>query len=193
MSDILIIKEFVNNVYDNASREIGGRSYVCSKGCSYCCLQPIETVCWEVINIVPFIKEKLTNERFEQVRSNIIKWADFFNKNFPDTTNILQAIEAFRMVSVANRIPCPFLINNECAIYEVRPLVCRVHLIEDNPDKCRGDLLRAPSNFTREIGKSAYDKMISAPKSFTNYLPILLALDFKLPSNLFKQHCYAQY
>lgn len=37
-------------------------------------------------------------------------------------------------------VPCPFLIDNECAVYEHRPVVCRTHMnMDDDPLLCEVD------------------------------------------------------
>ncbi len=40
-----------------------------------------------------------------------------------------------------NGKPCPFLLDNECSVYEDRPLVCRMqHSLRENADECSMDI-----------------------------------------------------
>jgi Fe-S-cluster containining protein len=56
-------------------------------------------------------------------------------------------------------VPCPFLINKECSVYPVRPMVCRLHFsVANDADAC--DILAHPGAqvpyLNLEVHKSAY-------------------------------------
>lgn len=80
---------------------------VCSKGCSHCCRIPV----------------LLTDVEATYISRNTANKA---------------AIEHFRPVSQAtNGDPCPLLTgNNDCSVYEYRPLACRAFATFDNPSLC---------------------------------------------------------
>lgn len=79
----------------------------CGKGCSHCC--NIATVVYEVEaeNIGRAIKKPPL-----KVNRNLISDGTEKLKEYQEATQ---------------GIPCPFLKNNECSIYNNRPLACRYH------------------------------------------------------------------
>ena len=86
------------------------QSMGCERGCSYCCYQFVSVSPAEVFRLAIVLRQM--NRR---------KWArdrlKAFNEQMADATNRAEWYE--------KRIPCPFLINDECSIYRHRPLPCR--------------------------------------------------------------------
>ncbi|WP_420042290.1 YkgJ family cysteine cluster protein [Bacillus cereus] len=39
-----------------------------------------------------------------------------------------------------NQVNCPFLIDNSCSIYAVRPVTCRTYFAYGNPERCKKEL-----------------------------------------------------
>lgn len=72
----------------------------CKKGCSHCCRMNVQ--------ITPYEAERITS--FSGERAATI------------TQSIHHDIATF------NGHDCPFLVNSICAVYEVRPIVCRTHV-----------------------------------------------------------------
>lgn len=63
--------------------------------------------------------------------------------------------------------PCTFLKNNECSIYEDRPLACRIHSnLEPDNTPCRLDKPRETSEFNLEFLYSLYAEIcLEAPRA----------------------------
>ena len=40
------------------------------------------------------------------------------------------------LVSLTERVPCPFLVSDRCSVYEHRPFACRGHLSTTDPENC---------------------------------------------------------
>lgn len=83
---------------------------VCEKGCSYCC----------------YIALPMTKEEAQVIGEEIgLKPLNSFSR----IDSELPGIETIREQEVASRwgVPCPFLDNSACTIYENRPLACRMH------------------------------------------------------------------
>ena len=118
----------------------------CSKGCSHCCYLLVE-VSWEEATLLaewveaqhPKIKEKLIkniSENAEKARAvfspykRTQKYTEpFFGElNFPDM--------AYDRYFYKNKIPCPFLIDDSCSAYEVRPTPCRLHMVTSPSELC---------------------------------------------------------
>lgn len=81
-----------------------GIAPACARGCSSCCHQRVELTAPEVIAIAPHVSEPLR----ARVR---------------DTAQRLAGIDGH--AHHLAQIPCAFLVEDACAIHEVRPLACR--------------------------------------------------------------------
>jgi hypothetical protein len=84
----------------------------CQKKCSYCCYQSVAIPTWEVDRIAKYSGRKTTG----------------FGGH---TKNLKHIQEQFC------NVVCPFLINDACSIYPVRPFMCRAHYsYSDDPTDC---------------------------------------------------------
>lgn len=88
----------------------------CKQGCSYCC--HLRVSCYRIeakaiakhISTLPHWQKDIFFERI----------ADYCKKTPTDKSKLL----------VLN-LPCPFLINSKCSIYEIRPFTCRQYHSRD--------------------------------------------------------------
>jgi uncharacterized protein len=83
-------------------------SVACRRGCSNCCKNP--TVPFtepELMGINWYVTEKLAHPLKDRVKE--------------------------RLHHHASTHECPFLVDNECSIYEVRPLICRQFYVKHAP------------------------------------------------------------
>jgi len=77
---------------------------VCEKGCSYCCYGwEVKLTFSELLDFIKFLNNLSDDEKVKTAK----RLEDY--KNFKDITNE----------------PCPFLDNNLCVVYPLRPFVCR--------------------------------------------------------------------
>lgn len=136
--------EEVRVIYQKIDEELKDEKKCCTKGCSACCYQQIEVMSFERDAIKEFVANKLDTKIKESVKLGLIKWFDFFDENTPNV-KLLSAKDIFdnfgRIAAKAN-LKCPFLINNLCSIYEMRPSACRIHFVVDNPELCSINSLR---------------------------------------------------
>jgi len=111
---------------------------VCGAGCSFCCHQLIRLDLAEAPGIERFILEELSEPVREQVRTGLRRWLAFFDANTP-AEGVVEEADLAQVDArlVAERVPCPFLVDDCCAIYKVRPLVCRTYTVNDDPALCR--------------------------------------------------------
>lgn len=116
-------------------------SAACKRGCSYCCCQAVAIFDWEAERIAKFSKQKrsgFTGRTLEQQA---------------------RAYEHKQIASYAG-MPCPFLAHNECSIYSVRPMACRMHFsLADDSELC--NIVKHPGakvpyfNFTQWVQNAA--------------------------------------
>lgn len=118
----------------------------CSKGCSFCCFQPIEIFDFEKKTIKNAIK-KLDTTTKNNIKINLESWFNLLNANTVGSTTLEgnDILQLFQNMS-PNKHQCPLLINNLCSIYDDRPLACRLHVVEYNIQSCNADPYRWASN-----------------------------------------------
>ena len=101
----------------------------CRKGCAHCCRIPVAISAGEARQIAKFIGRTAHPVSTPATREENI--ARFTGK------------------------PCPFLKDNLCTVYEVRPMVCRLfHSLEDNPELC--DSAKHPGYPIRRINDDPF-------------------------------------
>ena len=84
----------------------------CKKGCSWCCYKQVGVSPLEVFLIAEHIKNKRINFSLDDIKSRLTV--------LDQITNDLSSEKR-----LATQLPCAFLIEGYCSIYEVRPLACR--------------------------------------------------------------------
>lgn len=91
----------------------------CTKGCSYCCTSHITLMPQEAFRIADMLRKSLGRKDLKGLLKEISKGsADYDEKGFRGFGE-----DYFR--------PCPFLKENHCAIYDIRPLTCRNWISQD--------------------------------------------------------------
>ncbi|MBU0615207.1 MAG: YkgJ family cysteine cluster protein [Nanoarchaeota archaeon] len=114
----------------------------CQKGCGHCCYQPVTATFPEVMLIVEYMKtdkgaKELFVEQYRNWRKNFDPYAYTDAANH-DLQAAIRGKESNRLLDLAiDRVQCPMLYDNECTIYQARPMVCRAMLSVDDPEKCK--------------------------------------------------------
>lgn len=137
---INILKEF----YTLIDKEINSFPKVCKKGCFACCYQPIELLSFEQATLADFIKNKMSDEQRESIKTKTSVWLDFFDENTSnvESLSVEEAFVDFRYRAEGIPFPCPLLSDGKCSVYAVRPLTCRTHFVNDDKKYCEQDKLR---------------------------------------------------
>jgi len=84
------------------------KNIVCRSGCSSCCLNPT----------IPFTEIELRG----------VSWYASEKVVEPERTVLKTRLENYQLTT-----ECPFLIENKCSIYPVRPIICRQFLVRNSP------------------------------------------------------------
>ena len=92
-----------------------GRSVACRKGCAWCCHQEVFAVTHEQLFIMEFVQ----NYSSESERSLFIARA---------REKSVQTLNRPLGEQLKVRVACPFLEDGACAVYEARPMACRIYL-----------------------------------------------------------------
>lgn len=110
----------------------------CKAGCSYCCHAPVKVLAPEVFKIAREI-QKLDPESVLTVTERL---SDYLQQQNPTT------------LTWQTRPPCPFLQNNLCSIYAIRPAICRrAHSLALEP--CANSAPEIPQQLEIVLGAEA--------------------------------------
>ncbi len=154
-------RNILKPLYYRVDQEIGSMAKVCTKGCFFCCYQPIEIFSIEKATLGEFIQKELNNETKQAIKENTLKWLDYFDENTPsrEPLSSKDAFGDFRFKAENIPIPCPLLINGECSVYKARPLNCRTHIVNDDKKLCEQDKLRNGTPASMDIRNEAVAKL----------------------------------
>ena len=118
----------------------------CRAGCSYCCYYKVEARAIEILAIQQYV---LTKFKPELIRS-IVEQAN---------QNVAEAKKLTHVEHLATNQRCPFLVENQCVIYPVRPSKCRNFHASDMQG-CKDSYeqptnLEIPNSYITEIFEAA--------------------------------------
>ena len=125
--------------------EQAGASLGCAKGCSACCSLLVPVSNHEALNLerlvrnFPEQKRHTVTNRFDAIVSRLEatgllpRLVAGYRKQVQDTELLRELAVDYWSLSM----PCPFLEENACSIYENRPMVCRQYLMASEPALCR--------------------------------------------------------
>jgi len=121
-----------------------GRQVSCSKGCGVCCRQLVPLSAPEaimlaelVISMPKDIRTRIQNRFATAVRQ--LERSGLLEKlaRLQDSSSLSnEDMQALTKEYFLQQIPCPFLENECCSIYEFRPSRCREYLVISPPKHC---------------------------------------------------------
>ena len=114
----------LDTIYDLFSDWAKDNSFYCSKGCSTCCTQNVSLTTLEARRIAHFLVENNTVDKI----SNKLDSSSGVKGPHQSTNQYVQEIltgKAGEEEPVDLSRSCPFLEDNICSIYAVRPFSCR--------------------------------------------------------------------
>lgn len=125
-----------------------GQDISCRKGCTYCCYHYVTVSLAHGIVIVDYLYKR--KELLKQFLDNYEEWRKqgesisddidrIRNQALSSSIPIDRVITETRPLStryLETNIRCPFLVDNKCSIYQVRPLSCSGHHSVSPPDWC---------------------------------------------------------
>ena len=179
--------------------EAKGETITCHKGCSFCCSQHVSALIQECEAIVYYLyqHEKLLNDFVEayprwrkEVGRNISlfnKVGQLYNESIADR-NSKEKEQVFKEASdhyFAQNIPCPFLSEDLCSIYPVRPWVCASVIATSPAELCKPSIPNKPRILGASLGKADFDIRI--------YDKIELAILTPVPKGVYGILAYGTY
>ncbi len=168
LSDLVpAARQLCNEIVDAAAQNETdqGQKIKCGKGCSNCCNYLVSLSSAEAFRINDEIFAMPVQKRHSFIHSMVNSTRHIINNTLPqelpgDEPSL--ASEEDRMLNISAwygnlSLSCPFLIDRSCSIYDIRPLVCREHMVTTNPSAC---------NFT----SPAMPRIVDLPISIANVL-----------------------
>ena len=131
--------------------EHNGKKFTCRKGCPYCCVLYIEADIQECEAIVYYLYHNsnvlsIFLEQYPIWRQKTGKYGDLLmihyqalHKMRREEYAVINQIEELADTLLDYQwlnVPCPFLRDNMCLIYEVRPYVCATHYTTSPAEWC---------------------------------------------------------
>lgn len=123
------------------SAERDGQSVSCRAGCGACCRQLVPISRVEARRLISLV-ESMPEPRRSRVRERFAAAAGALNRAglvdpllHPRKENV-QALRDLGVNYFHLEIPCPFLEDESCGIYEERPLICREYLVTSPAHLC---------------------------------------------------------
>lgn len=122
-----------------------GKAPSCQKGCAACCRMLVPLSAPEAfalrdwIRSCPIDQQTRISARLHDVKAQLLSkglWPQLTELCEEGTDVNDQFLEQVNRAYYALRIPCPFLMDEECTIYEQRPAACRELLVTSPPDRC---------------------------------------------------------
>jgi len=200
---IRIRKNTYNSFVETLTSE--GEMITCRKGCTYCCFEHMTVSVAHGIVIVDYLYKR--KELLRQFVHNYEKWrhkgyiiSDSIDRIRIQVSSSVMSIDramaavgplSARYVDI--NIQCPFLIDNRCFIYDVRPLPCSGHYSVSPPDWCAPDTAQEPIIHQLIPDKEDLSKIILlADPRFILYELTLPTMIYKLltegPSSIIKSY-----
>ena len=121
-----------------------GRSVTCAAGCAACCRQLVPISRWEalhlasVVRAMPSARRKRVTGRFTAAirRLEAAGLLSRIANGFANHAHEPEVLEALQREYWAQQIPCPFLEDETCSVYQNRPLACRQYMVTSPPPLC---------------------------------------------------------
>lgn len=157
-----IVADWFRKKYRKIDQDMTTLSYVCKKGCDWCCYQSIEILNWEEPLILNYISEKISIDQKLILEEKLTDWFNYFDTVMPRKSELSteDVFIDFHNAIAKDQIACLFLENHMCGIYPVRPISCRMHIANDGPLACMEDALK-DSSFDAEQLRKKYLAEIS--------------------------------
>lgn len=111
-----VVEQFLSRVSErfDANCVTHNINLACRAGCAYCCHTRVEVLPHEALFMACYIRTMRTDAEQQQLLTLL-------------QTRAAQTAGLSREAHFRARIPCAFLVNSRCTIYEARPTLCRTY------------------------------------------------------------------
>jgi Fe-S-cluster containining protein len=150
-----------------------GETVSCARGCGACCRQlvpisPAEAAAIrELVEGLPAERRATIEGRFARARERLSR-AGFLERLLGTLPLDAGAYDRFGLDYFHLGIPCPFLEDESCSIYEDRPIICREYLVTSDPVHCANPAketvrcVEIPAKVSKAVGR--LDMAVGPPR-----------------------------
>jgi|GEM_PF-3545666 len=153
-------QEKISNFHHAVDNIMQSFPFVCRSECCACCYQPVDVYPQEAELIKQFIRNNLSKEDRHEIKKGCEDFVENYNQiyelNIEFWDEVLPLYEYMLDKLSQRHMECPFLKNNICLIYPVRPTMCRTHAMTSEPEKCFTHNTRNPSWQSRLVAITAH-------------------------------------
>ena len=153
-----LLEKSRQNAFDSLEESLSaeGKTISCQAGCTYCCYHYVAVSLAQGIVIVDYLYKR--KGLLKQFLDNYERWRI-------DAESLTDEIDRIRIHALSSSIPthqvmvdtrplsnrylesnlrCPFLVDDKCSIYTVRPMACSGHHSVTPPENCAPEARHNP-------------------------------------------------
>ncbi len=169
-----------------------GETITCRERCTHCCHHYLTVSLAQGIVIVDYLYRN--RDIMRRFLGNYEQWAQRASELAAEIdgvrTQALASAVPIEQIIIQTRplaeryfgaaIPCPFLVEDRCSIYSVRPTACSSHVAVSEPARCAADAVEKPD--IRKVSLSD-DELINLSRLAD---PRLMLFELTLPVMIFR-------
>ena len=148
------IRREVIRTYKSVDARLKHVKKACSAGCAHCCHQNIPVHAAEEFAITKYVDNEFSSIQKIELIERLKNWFQFMNENTPNISALSEEdVRVFGGKLIQQKVACPFLSENKCSIYQVRPITCRTFYVADSPEKCEKNpgRLGEPNGYKNQV------------------------------------------
>lgn len=121
-----------------------GMTIACGRGCAACCEEPVLAYLPEALRVARFLARPENRAAREAFSSGYARWREGLGDAPERLADLAERdadrdrYEALHRQTWRRAVPCAFLVDGACSVYEARPLVCRNAHAIDGSERCSG-------------------------------------------------------
>lgn len=156
----------------------------CGAECGVCCRQLVPVTIPEV-GFLQRVAADQPPDRRQQIRQLAARANDALRTNGFEPPEELSGRSRHEARTLGQRwfrlgIPCPFLVEESCSIYEQRPLICREYLVTSPPSACATPGRRLIKRTVSPV--SVWSRVTRSAPDHPRWLPMSAALTTDVPA-----------
>lgn len=130
----------LSGLYSEVQSDLAKMQLPCKKACTTCCHYTIKMTELESLLILSCLK-MLDGKQGMKIAANMQKHLQHIKADKTlDEAYQNGDLTEIEERTFANKMPCPFLVDDECGIYPARPLICRAYFHTNGPAICNTNI-----------------------------------------------------
>jgi Fe-S-cluster containining protein len=178
------LRILASNVVGAVAKRVNAEGYEisCGAGCAACCRQLVPITLFEAdalaewIRSLPAEQQTAIEARFQRALKQLAE-SGVLARLDPDLRPPVGSRERIQLALdyLAQYVDCPFLEDETCGIYPIRPLICREHMVTSPPTFCAtpvpGKVLGVPMPVRISQALATYSQRVTGQSD--GWLPLI--------------------